>query len=95
MGHAVFCECRGYLFAEVAFAVDVEDGADVGNLVGKEREGVFLLLVDGIEGVTLNALAVGSVVDAQRTGLAAIDAIPGDREHARVAVGGRCVIGVI
>ena len=73
----------------------MEDGADVGDLVGKEGEGVFLLLVDGIEGVALNALAVGGVVDAQRTGFAAVDAIPGDREHARVAVGSRCVIGVI
>ena len=73
----------------------MEDGADVGDLVGKEGEGVFLLLVDGIEGVALNALAVGGVVEAQRTGLAAIDAITGDREYARVAVASRSVIGVI
>ena len=78
MGHAVFGEGGGQFLTEVAFAVDVEDGADVGNLVGKEGEGVFLLLVDGIEGVALYALAVGGVVDAQRTGFAAIDAIPGD-----------------
>ena len=79
MGHAVFGEGGGQFLAEVAFAVDVEDGADVGDLVGKEGEGVFLLLVDGIEGVALNALAVGGVVDAQRTGFAAVDAVPGDR----------------
>ena len=78
MGHAVFGESGRYALCQISFAVDVEDGADVGDLVGKEGEGVFLLLVDGIEGVTLNALAVGGVVDAQRTGLAAIDAIPGD-----------------
>ena len=95
MGHAVFGEGGCQFLAEVAFAVDVEDGADIGDLVGKEGEGVFLLLVDGIEGVALNALAVGGIVDAQRTGLAAVDAIPGDREHARVAVGSRCVIGII
>jgi len=92
VGHSVFGKGGGQFLAEVAFSVDVEDGADVGDLVGKEGEGVFLLLVDGIEGVTLNALAVGGIVDAQRTGLAAIDAIPGDREYARVAVGIRCVI---
>ena len=95
MGHAVFGEGGGQFLAEVAFAVDVEDGADVGDLVGEEGEGVFLLLVDWIEGVTLNALAVGGVVDTQRAGLAAVGALPGDREYARVAVGSRGVIGVI
>ena len=115
MGHAVFGESGRYALCQISFAVDVEDGADVGDLVGKEGEGVFdvedgadvgdlvgkegegvfLLLVDGIEGVTLNALAVGGIVDAQRAGLAAIDTIPSDREHARVAVGSRGVIGVV
>ena len=53
------------------FALDVEQGADVGDLVGKEGEDVFLLLIDGIVGVALLALPVGGVVDAQRAGLAA------------------------
>ena len=79
MGHAIFSEGGGQFLAAVAFAADVDDGAAVGTLVGSAGEGALLLLVDGIEGVALNALAVGSVVDAQRTGLAAIDAVPRDR----------------
>ena len=64
MAHAVFGEGGGQLGAEIAFAVDVEQRADVGDFFGEEGEGVLLLLVNLGEGGALRALTVGSVVDA-------------------------------
>ena len=87
MAHAVLGENDGQAFTEVALAVDVEEGADVGDLVGEEGEGVFLLLVDGIVGAALHALAIGGVVQAQRAGLAAVGALPSHQQRPGVAVG--------
>ena len=87
MGHAILGEGGGQFLAEVVFAVDVEQGADVGYLVGKEGEGVFLLLVNGIIRVSLLTLPVGGIIDAQRAGLATAFHHPGHRQRSAVAVG--------
>ena len=84
VAHAVLGEGGGELGAKVAFAVDVEQGADVGDFVGEEGEGVLLLAVNFGVGGALHALAVGSVVDAQRQLPSAVDYAPCDGELACV-----------
>ena len=84
VAHAVLGEGGGEFGAKVAFAVDVEQRADVWDFVGEEGEGVLLLPVNLCVGGALHSLAVGSVVDAHGIVPATVDYAPCDGELACV-----------
>ena len=65
LAHAVLRESCGQFGAKVLLALDVEQRADIGDLLGEEGEGILLLLVNLGVGGALHALTVGTVVDAQ------------------------------
>ena len=92
--HAVFREGGGQFTAQVFLALDVEKGADVGDFVGEEGEGVLAALVYLDVGGALEALTVGAVVDAQGAGLAAIDYAPNDGQLACVGEVWRLLVAV-